>query len=454
MNYIGIIFGGSNTGTFQFASKTFVDCKYVYYFENEVNKDTLVLGEVIECLVKNNFFESPESIIYYNESIDYDRETLFIYTVRKISVLDAKKIIQKVVPALPGHKVYCADKDVVSLSYGMASDGIEIGRFKYMSECKIKISLDFLCSPHLFIAGKTGSGKSYFVKKYLSLSDEYFWIFSPTGEYNELYNSNGTVIYKDIVLKYDTDMISRYVDLNMSEEIILKKVLIAKQGILSINDIKNAIISFYSEQNDFDNVQLDFFGPRQAGKSGDYFELPRYADSLISKLNKISNIKFSNDNEYLHLPQSSCIFDLSKYSQHEQECIINSFLYRLYRSRDKKIDQNNRKIYIILEESHNYVPSVTTSMCKSIVVKLAREGRKLSISMCFITQRPRQFDQTALSQSGSKIVFSMPNSDDIMHILEDNFDKNIVSVIQNQKMGECIIECDKFQSPIECVINI
>ena len=75
--------------------------------------------------------------------------------------------------------------------------------------------------------------------------------------------------------------------------------------------------------------------------------------------------------------------------------------------------------------------------------------------MCFVTQRPRLFDQTALSQSGNKIIFSLPNPDDVKHIMEDIafYKPELATKVLGQKRGECVIAGDAFNDVLEIVVQ-
>lgn len=121
----------------------------------------------------------------------------------------------------------------------------------------------------------------------------------------------------------------------------------------------------------------------------------------------------------------------------------------------EKVHEFSKKQIVVLEEAHNYVPSTKSTVCKEIIVRLAREGRKYGISLCFVTQRPRFFDQTALSQSGNKIIFSLSNQDDIKHITEDLsvYRSELTREIQNQRVGECVVAGEAYHDILGVKIN-
>lgn len=100
------------------------------------------------------------------------------------------------------------------------------------------------------------------------------------------------------------------------------------------------------------------------------------------------------------------------------------------------------------------MPSERNTKCKNELVKLAREERKYGASLCFVTQRPRFFDQTALAQSGNKVVFSLSNPEDIKHVMDDAcyYDSSLLRDIPQQRQGECVIVGDAYNDIVKTKI--
>ncbi len=92
---------------------------------------------------------------------------------------------------------------------------------------------------------------------------------------------------------------------------------------------------------------------------------------------------------------------MSQSSYSEQEVLLYVYMTQLLYLKKSGSKSFNKKYLIIIEEAHNYIPSVRSTLCKEAIVRVAREGRKYGISLCFITQRPRNFDQTAFSQDSA-----------------------------------------------------
>lgn len=453
MDKVGKIYGEVINEKFTFASKEFFEGNFVMIVDDEENENPVELVcEVVSKGISNRFLSTPEIVKYLDDNMDYQRDTIYTYSAVDIGTIKEKEITREKVVALPGKNVYSAEPDALKTVFGIEDGKLKIGFLKKMPLCSMTMDSKTIFNPHLFIVGKTGSGKSYFVKKFISNIDESFWIFSPSNEYNNIMTKMKSEKHSEFVLDLNVDNISYYVNLNASEEIILRSINFEANKIYSYKEIISEIYEHYKKKKSgkIEQLTLDL-GENYSQE----IELPSYANSLIGKLKSLRSLKFTKDSKAHPVPKSSVIFNLEEYSQLEQECILNYYLYKLLQRCKKTKEENRKKHIIVIEEAHNYVPSIRSTLCKDIIVRLSREGRKYGISLCFITQRPRFFDQTALSQSGNKMIFSLSNPDDVKHVMEDIafYKPEFAMQIQKQKVGECIVAGDAYNDALEVVIE-
>ena len=455
MQKIGIIYGEIIGEKFYFATKDYYKGDFVKIREDEsVDDSPELICEIISRGVSNPFFTTPEVVRYFDDNMDYKRDTIYTYTVCGIGVIKNGVITSDRVTAMPGKNVYTVDKDLLKIVYGIGSEGQKIGYLKKMPNCEVMLDVNKILNPHLFIVGKTGSGKSYFTTGLLSRIDETFWVFSPTDEYNDLDTKAEYQTLSDFTLELKPEDISYYVDLNTSEELILKNIKFQEDKEYTYSDIINEIQNYYKKKS-LGQMTLDEMMPDLVSRNSADIALPQYANSLINKLKNIRHLKFTKNRKLITTSKDSLVFDLGEYTQLEQECILNYYLFNLLQRSKRTNPANRKKHIIVIEEAHNFVPSVRNTLSKSIIVRLSREGRKYGVSLCFITQRPRFFDQTALSQSGNRIIFSLPNPDDVRHIMEDVpfYKPELAMSIQSQRVGECIIAGDAFNDILETIIK-
>ncbi len=451
MDKIGRIYGEVIGQRFVFASKDYFEGNYVKIAIGEqTDTNAEIIGEIVSRGISNRYLSTPEVVKYLDDRMDFQRDTIYTYTVNCMGIIKDGKLVNGRMNGIPGQNVYPADIDVVKVVYGINGNGPIVGYLKEMPDCSVNLDPDQIFNPHLFIVGKTGSGKSYFIKNFIAKIIDEVWVFAPTDEYNDI--DAKIKKHTEFILDLNIDSIGFYIGLNVSEELILRNVDFDKNKIYSNKDIIAEIYKYYERKNDKGGRQLTLdFGEEMTHE----IELPGYANSLIAKLKSIRHIKFSGNTKTIQVPRSSAVFDMSNYSQLEQECILNFYLYRLLQRCKKTKTEKRKKHIIVIEEAHNYVPSIKNTISKDIVVRLSREGRKYGISLCFVTQRPRLFDQTALSQSGNKIIFSLPNPDDVKHIMEDIafYKPELATKVLGQKRGECVIAGDAFNDVLEIVVQ-
>lgn len=453
MKKIGKIYGEVIGEKFTFATRQYFDGDFVKIIDDESKKDSMkLICEVISRGVSNKYLTTPEIVKYLDDNMDFYEDTIYTYSVTGIGVIKDGKLVNKRINALPGKSIYSIEADELKIVYGIESEKQKIGYLRKMPTCSMTLDTNLIFNPHLFIVGKTGSGKSYFMKNYISNIEEEIWLFSPSDEYNDVTIKTKSIISNEFILDLNVDSISYYINLNASEELILRNIDFQEDKVYSHKELINELYEYYRKKKNDKNGQMTMDFGNDNYKE---IELPAYANSLIGKLKNIRNLKFTKNSKKLQVPKISTIFNLEEYTQLEQECILNYYLYKLLQRCKRTKSENRKKQIVIIEEAHNYVSSVKSALSKEIIVRLSREGRKYGISLCFITQRPRFFDQTALSQSGNKIIFSLPNPDDVKHIVEDIpfYKSELVMEIQTQKTGECIIVGDAYNDILEVVVK-
>ncbi len=450
MIQIGRIYGEVIGSKFTFATQKYYEKIYVQVADND-NK--ILLGKITGKRIVNKFLSTPNVIKYIDDAMDLQRDTIYIYETVAIGTIENGMVCTENIPALPGTAVFEADDEMVALVYGIHATELEVGYLRHASTCKAFLDVNRIFNPHMTVIGKTGSGKSYFIKGMLKqMSKQTFYVFSPSDEYNTVAEKENTELCDDILLPLSVENLVYFLSLNLTEETILQKINFEVDKVYSVKEIIAAIISYYKMANRNQDGQMSLNFLEQTEQE---IQLPQYALTLIQKLKNVKNLRFTRRPSEIIQLKKSVVFDMSEYSQLEQECILNYYLFRIYQKCKKGKDVSVKKHIIFIEEAHNFVPSVKSTLCKDIIVKLAREGRKYGIGLCFITQRPRNFDQTSLSQSSNKVVFSVPHPDDAKYVLDDAvyFNPDLGPMIQSQKQGQCVIIGDAFRSELELQIK-
>jgi intein/homing endonuclease len=130
------------------------------------------------------------------------------------------------------------------------------------------------------------------------------------------------------------------------------------------------------------------------------------------------------------------IIDLQK-----KQIIVTYFANKLF---NERLANRFPPFLLVLEEAHQYCPegaSREQAISRSIIEKIAREGRKFGASLCLISQRPIQLSTTALSQCNSNVILRITNPYDLEHIGKscEGLDKPSLDMITSLQVGEALI---------------
>ncbi|MCI8575265.1 MAG: DUF87 domain-containing protein [Bacilli bacterium] len=115
-------------------------------------------------------------------------------------------------------------------------------------------------------------------------------------------------------------------------------------------------------------------------------------------------------------------------------------------------DRGSFPIHIILEEAHRYVTkdSDTSILGYNIFDRITKEGRKYGVIMGFITQRPSELSETALSQCSNFISLKLFHPEDlkIMTSIATNVTLKDIEKIKLLRPGTALVFGSAFPLPV------
>lgn len=471
---VGKVLGKSTPQEFNFVSSDYLDGKYIEVeVEMKSGQKAKIIGQIVSIEAVNPYFENP-SLINYVGSKDESMasHTLYMVKAKIISTLVDDKKGKYNLPPSPGLNVFLADDKDIKIALGLKEIGIKIGSLRHDDKIEVLVSPTDLFKTHISVLGRTGSGKSYFLKNFIKEinKDRLIIIFSPTTEYNEnSKNIKAQVISKqNLSIPIDTKNLSEIYDLTFQEQNILENFLRywREQAGQEIHSISNATIANelktwmklwirHEKEKIGKQRKLDF------GKKEKFLtdieeaeRIPKHFETLIHKLAS-TQLYFSDKSFQTSI--SSVIFDMSELSQSSQEIYVDYVLDKIIYSYRK--DMDNKKLpplLIIVEEAHNFAPSVQSAYCKAKLIQIAREGRKLRLSLCIVSQRPRHIDQTILAQCGNLFLFHLPHPDDVNHVFNFSpvYSTELMNEIKQLSTGEYVILGDIIDHPVVCAKNL
>lgn len=134
------------------------------------------------------------------------------------------------------------------------------------------------------------------------------------------------------------------------------------------------------------------------------------------------------------------IIDLQGLSNSARQVIVASISSEIMKAAN---DKNNpiRPVFLVFEEGHNFAPANEVSISKSIIKRIASEGRKFGVGFSIISQRPSKLDSDVTSQCNTIIAMRIKNPDDQRFIQKtsDYFSAADLAELPTLSTGEALI---------------
>ena len=431
-----------------------------HYVQSET-EEGLLIGFITDITRANRYFERAESVAEYErggESLSKNFPTTdweyIIANVRALGVYKDGILARSTFPAAPGSKVSIADEKLLNGILGFDEKGLRLGELEN-HKLEVKVNLNRLLQKHFAILAMSGAGKSYLASVLIE-------------ELLERRAEQGRVAI--IIL----DVHGEYTGFKGSPEYGAKTAIFEGRKIrIGLNKISPQILGEFlpqlsaAQKRDIDNVLL---GLRQEKKSkGELFDLADLIGKvegssmkettkgpLLATLSSLKSLrifsKSDNPSVYeLAQPGRLSVVDLSNIdNMRKKQLIVAYFARKLFTARKK---ERIPPFILLIEESHNFAKEKASKqdmLSKSIVEKIAREGRKFGASIGLISQRPVQLSTTALAQANTHIIMRVTNPYDIKHIGEgcEALDENMLKSISTLRVGEALIVGEAVNFPV------
>lgn len=113
-------------------------------------------------------------------------------------------------------------------------------------------------------------------------------------------------------------------------------------------------------------------------------------------------------------------------------------------------------LLLVMEEAHRYLSTDNVGLSKSMVRRIAKEGRKFGVGSMLISQRPSEIDETILSQCGTLFSLRISNSTDRSRVKSAMADSlsGIVDSLPILRTGEAIVTGEAAKLPMRFKFRI
>jgi len=452
-------FEGPSTTEFSFVVNS-SKVRKGHYVQVET-EDGLLIGFVTDITRANRYFERAESVAEYERGgeplLKNFPTTEWEYTTAEVRILGTYKegnLFRNTFPPAPGSKVSLADESILKNILGFDPEGLHIGEVEH-HKIEVRLNLNRLLQKHFAILAMSGAGKSYLASV---LIEE---LLERTPEQGRV-----AVIIIDVHGEYDGFKSSpQYA--NKTNIFDGRKVRIGMSRI-SPQILREFLPQLSSAQKrDVENVLIEL---KQESKSkGELFDLDDFIErvqqsnmkeatkaSLVANLYSLKSMRIIGRSDVpsvheLAQPGKLSVIDLSGINElRKKQLIVAYFARKLFTARKK---ERIPPFVLLVEESHNFAKEKASKedmLSKSIIEKIAREGRKFGASVGLISQRPVQLSTTALAQANTHIIMRVTNPNDIKHIGEgcEALDESMLKNITTLRVGEALIVGEALNFPV------
>jgi hypothetical protein len=467
---IGQVIGSTTLRGFRFVIKKGME-KHVkrdeFVVVKEAVTDNEIIGMIKDIMISNELLPDEFGRDMRLSDILLTEGEYPVPTVKILGYEGARGLELPRYGIKPGAPVELADDALLKrILWQDEKKAICIGTLSTRETVPVNLSVNDLISRHCAILAMTGSGKSYTVGvliEELLKKKGSIVVFDPHGEYKGIQMPGaGTCVYGvkgERKIKIETasmrssDFINLIPDLTEAQRDFIEAVLsIAKRFYdkYDLNIVKDLMGLVY-DAKDGKEILAESVSHQEVKELAKKVGLMTIGSTIrkIERLNRLGIFELTGTpiGEVVAGNQLT-VLDLSDADERLSETIIATITRRIFEARKSYVKDGkggfNVPTFIIVEEAHNFAPRASEErkvLSKSILRKIAREGRKFGVGLCIVSQRPSKLDSDVLSQCNTQIIMRIVNPADQEYIRQsvESVTEDIVRDLPALARGESII---------------
>jgi uncharacterized protein len=389
---------------------------------------------------------------------------------------------------VPGSEVYAVNSADMKQVY--AADGranVEIGTVFPTKDIRGSLYIDAMLGKHFALLGSTGTGKStsaaLILHKICDIAPEgHIVMIDPHGEYSAAFKTNGALFdVNNLALPYwmmnfaehcEVFVTSKGDEKQMDCDILARCLLQARAknriaesvGKLTVDapipyllsDLTNII---QNEMGKLDKASSSAPFLRLKGKIEEMKADPRYNFMFSGML--VGDTMSDFVSKIFRLPANGkpiSIIDVSGVPSDITATVVAVLSRLVFDYAIWSRNEPQRPILLVCEEAHRYIPSDRVSgdsAVRTILERIAKEGRKYGVSLGLITQRPSDLAEGVLSQCGTIISMRLNNDRDQAYVRAAMPEgaRGFLDAIPALRNRECIICGEGVSIPIRVALD-
>jgi DNA helicase HerA-like ATPase len=389
---------------------------------------------------------------------------------------------------VPGSEVFAVSSSDLKQVYAADSrPHVEIGTVFPTRDIRGSLYIDAMLGKHFALLGSTGTGKStsaaLILHKICDIAPEgHIVMIDPHGEYSAAFMGNGALYdVNNLALPYwmmnfaehcEVFINSTGDDWQMDADILAKCLLQARAK----NRIAESIGKLTVDApipyllSDLTNIIQNEMGKLdKATNSAPYMRLKTKIEEL--KADPRYNFMFSGMlvgdtmaeflSKIFRLPSHGkpiSIIDVSAVPSDITSTVVAVLSRLVFDYAIWSRNEPHRPILLVCEEAHRYIPSdrvAGKSAVRTILERIAKEGRKYGVALGLITQRPSDLAEGVLSQCGTIISMRLNNDRDQAYVRAAMPEgaRGFLDSIPALRNRECIICGEGVSIPIRVALD-
>ncbi|MBA4307940.1 MAG: ATPase [Sphingopyxis sp.] len=389
---------------------------------------------------------------------------------------------------VPGSEVYAVSSSDMKQVYAAdARAHVEIGTVFPTKDIRGALYVDAMLGKHFALLGSTGTGKStsaaLILHKICDIAPEgHIVMIDPHGEYSAAFKSNGALFdVNNLAMPYwmmnfaehcEVFITSSGDDRQIDSDILARCLLQARSknriaesiGKLTVDapipyllsDLTNII---QTEMGKLDKATNSAPFMRLKGKIEELKADPRYNFMFSGML--VGDTMADFVGKIFRLPSGGkpiSIIDVSGVPSDITSTVVAVLSRLVFDYAIWSRNEPQRPILLVCEEAHRYIPSDRVSKAsavRSILERIAKEGRKYGVSLGLITQRPSDLAEGVLSQCGTIISMRLNNDRDqaFVRAAMPEGARGFLDSIPALRNRECIICGEGVSIPIRVALD-
>lgn len=389
---------------------------------------------------------------------------------------------------VPGSEVYAVSSPDMKQVYAAdARAHVEIGTVFPTKDIRGALYVDAMLGKHFALLGSTGTGKStsaaLILHKICDIAPEgHIVMIDPHGEYSAAFKTNGALFdVNNLAMPYwmmnfaehcEVFVTSTGDDKQIDSDILARCLLQARSknriaesiGKLTVDapipyllsDLTNII---QTEMGKLDKATNSAPFMRLKGKIEELKADPRYNFMFSGML--VGDTMADFVGKIFRLPSGGkpiSIIDVSGVPSDITSTVVAVLSRLVFDYAIWSRNEPQRPILLVCEEAHRYIPSDRVSKAsavRSILERIAKEGRKYGVSLGLITQRPSDLAEGVLSQCGTIISMRLNNDRDqaFVRAAMPEGARGFLDSIPALRNRECIICGEGVSIPIRVALD-